>query len=413
MLRGSDVALAEPSLGIVSAERCACRHSPRCWLGAMAVRTFVRRFTICSSGVTVTHLSRGHAQDGQRSRAVGGRSRRPARFTAVVPLCLAACSGARGASTTASSGDSLNARHAAAWRDSSPHTTRFVTVPSGVRLEVLDWGGTGEPLVFLAGLENTGHIFDDFAPRFTDHFHVLGITRRGWGASDHPDSGYSIPILVADVRAVLDSLHLTRVDLVGHSIAGQELSWIAAKDPRRVHRLVYLDAGFDYHTHPIPGSLPSMPLPTATDSASPAAGLDYVRRMSDAPIPEADFRATERFDSGGRDLGPATSSAPSAAVVVSASALAPPLSQVRAPTLAIYDWPIAAAEFLPFISATDTAAPNWLRIAQEWHAAQRDEFKAKVPKARIVELRGASHYVFLTQPDSVAHEMREFLSSAP
>ena len=363
--------------------------------------------------MTVKHCSRGHVGHRPLPRPARARRRRAAPFTILASLCVAACSGARGASTTTRSGDSLNARHVGVWRDASPHTTRFVTVPSGVRLEVLDWGGTGEPLVFLAGLENTGHIFDDFAPRFTDHFHVLGITRRGWGASDHPDSGYTIPILVADVRAVLDSLHLTRVDLVGHSIAGQELSWIAAKDPHRVHRLVYLDAGFDYHTHPIPGILPSMPLPTAEDSASPAAGLAYMRRMSDAPIPEADFRATERFDSTGRDLGPATSSAPSTAVVVSASAIAPPLSEVRAPTLAIYDWPIAAAEFLPFISVTDTAAPHWLRIAQDWHAAQRDEFKAKVRNARIVELHGASHYVFLTEPDSVAHRMRQFLASAP
>lgn len=407
------MALSEPRRGGVARERSAFRHSPRCWLGAMAASTFVRRFAFSSSGVTVMHFSRGHVGHRQRPQPVRPQCRQVAAFSAVASLGVAACSGARGASTTTTSGDSLSGRHAAAWRDASPHTTRFVTVPSGVRLEVLDWGGTGEPLVFLAGLENTGHIFDDFAPRFTDHFHVLGITRRGWGASDHPDSGYTIPILVADVRAVLDSLHLTRVDLVGHSIAGQELSWIAAKDPRRVHRLVYLDAGFDYHTHPIPGSLPSMPLPTAEDSASPAAGLAYMRRMSDAPIPEADFRATELFDSTGRDLGPATSSAPSATVVVSASAIAPPLSQVRAPTLAIYDWPVAAAEFLPFISATDTAAPRWLRIAQDWHAAQRDEFKAKVPNARIVELHGASHYVFLTEPDSVAHEMRQFLASAP
>jgi pimeloyl-ACP methyl ester carboxylesterase len=45
---------------------------------------------------------------------------------------------------------------------------------------VLDWGGTGPPLVFLAGLGNTAHVFDHFAHQFTDRFRVLGVTRRGY-----------------------------------------------------------------------------------------------------------------------------------------------------------------------------------------------------------------------------------------
>ena len=53
---------------------------------------------------------------------------------------------------------------AAPWRDPSPHTVRFVTVDDGVRLEVLDWGGSGRPVVLLAGGGNTAHVFDDFAP---------------------------------------------------------------------------------------------------------------------------------------------------------------------------------------------------------------------------------------------------------
>jgi pimeloyl-ACP methyl ester carboxylesterase len=39
--------------------------------------------------------------------------------------------------------------------DPSPHKASFVTVDKGVKLEVLDWGGSGPPLVFLAGLGNT------------------------------------------------------------------------------------------------------------------------------------------------------------------------------------------------------------------------------------------------------------------
>ena len=84
-----------------------------------------------------------------------------------------------------------------AWqRDSSPHTAQFVTVDTNVKLEVLDWGGSGSPLIFLAGLGNTAHVFDKFAPKFTAKYHVYGITRRGFGVSSTPDSGNSADVWV-------------------------------------------------------------------------------------------------------------------------------------------------------------------------------------------------------------------------
>src|SRR5206468_12922996 len=57
--------------------------------------------------------------------------------------------------------ESLSAE-AAPWHDPSPHTVRVVTVADGVRLEVLDWGGSGRPVVLIAGGGNTAHVFDDF-----------------------------------------------------------------------------------------------------------------------------------------------------------------------------------------------------------------------------------------------------------
>ncbi|MEP7238512.1 MAG: alpha/beta hydrolase, partial [Ferruginibacter sp.] len=66
----------------------------------------------------------------------------------------------------------------------------FVTVDTGVKLELLDWGGKGEPLLFLAGLGNTAHVFEEYAPQFTDEYHVMALTRRGFGASSQPAGGY-------------------------------------------------------------------------------------------------------------------------------------------------------------------------------------------------------------------------------
>src|SRR5262245_2811418 len=126
------------------------------------------------------------------------------------------------------------AQDRAAWRDPSPHQVQFVTVDESVRLEVLDWGGTGRPIVLLAGLSDTAHMFDDFAPKLTRSGRVYGITRRGAGASSTPASGYGADRLGDDVLAVLDSLKINRPILVGHSVAGSELSSIGSRHPERV-----------------------------------------------------------------------------------------------------------------------------------------------------------------------------------
>src|SRR5687767_833152 len=74
------------------------------------------------------------------------------------------------------------------WTDKSPHKAGFVTV-NGVKLHYLDWGGKGETMLFLHGLGDTPHIYDLIAPKFTNEFRVLGLTRRGHGQSDKPDTG--------------------------------------------------------------------------------------------------------------------------------------------------------------------------------------------------------------------------------
>jgi len=76
---------------------------------------------------------------------------------------------------------------ATAWHYELPqHRISFVTVDKDVKLEVLDYGGSGRPLIFLAGLGDTAHVFDKFAPKFIATYHVYGITRRGYGASSAP-----------------------------------------------------------------------------------------------------------------------------------------------------------------------------------------------------------------------------------
>ena len=128
-------------------------------------------------------------------------------------------------------------------RDPS-HDVRWITVDSSVRLEVLDWGGSGPPLVLL-GCYLTAHVHDEFAPKLTNQFHVYGMTRRGIGASDKPTTGYTVPRSATDVLEVLDSLNQQKSLLGGTSCAGQILTVFASQHSDRLRGLVYIDGAGD------------------------------------------------------------------------------------------------------------------------------------------------------------------------
>ena len=125
--------------------------------------------------------------------------------------------------------------------NSSKPKTGFMHV-NGIRLHYLDWGGNGQALIFLTGMGSSAYIYNKFAPRFTDKFRVLALTRRGHGDSDYPEAGYDADTLVEDIRQFMNSLHVEKAVLAGHSLAGVELTHFAATYPERVEKLVYLEA---------------------------------------------------------------------------------------------------------------------------------------------------------------------------
>ena len=131
--------------------------------------------------------------------------------------------------------------------DRTPHAVQFVTVEPEVRLEVLDWEGW-QAARFPGGFGSVC-ASNGFAPQFAKKYHVYGITRRGFGASSHPapaNGNYSADHLGDDVVAVMKALHIERPVLVGHSMAGEELSSVGSRFPEKVAGLVYLDAATDF-----------------------------------------------------------------------------------------------------------------------------------------------------------------------
>jgi non-heme chloroperoxidase len=306
---------------------------------------------------------------------------------------------------------SAQPKAADAWRDTAPHKVGYVQISADVRLHYLDFGGAGPPIVLLAGLGNTAHAFDDFAPSLTDRFHVIALTRRGFGESSHPRTGYDTPRLVEDIRAAIDRLHLGRVMLIGHSIAGEEMTRFAGTYPDRVSKLVYLDAAYDRvaadsmlsELFPVLPDVPPRPEPTAADTASAAAYVAFVHRTRDVDIPEADIRTRYRYDGWNEE---------NTFAYQAMSAEHPQYRKVRAPALAIYSVIDTVSQLEPWQRADRARFAGEQELVRGTESVERklrSQFRDEVPHGFILEIHGAHHWIFVSNRDQVLAAVRRFL----
>jgi hypothetical protein len=260
--------------------------------------------------------------------------------------------------------DLERATEESSWRrDRTPHKIQFVTVEDNVKLEVVDWGGSGRTLILLAGGNNNAHSFDRFAPKLTTAYRVYGITRRGSGISSAPPptcANYAAHRLGDDILAVIAALKLDRPILVGHSLAGEELSSLGSRHPDKVAGLIYLDAGYSY----------------AYDS-SPSEPLTNQPQRQIATVEEAIRAGWQKY------------------------------TKIDVPILAIYALPHERGITDPAKRAEADAHDL------AFQGAMAKAFEKGLPSARVVWLAHADHYVFRSHEADVLREMNRFIAGLP
>jgi pimeloyl-ACP methyl ester carboxylesterase len=301
------------------------------------------------------------------------------------------------------------------WTDPSAKHVRFIAVPGsadgGIRLEVIDWGGHGPPLVLLAGLGESGHIYNDFAPRLTDRFRVFALTRRGHGLSSRADtSTYVLDTLAADIGAVLDSLQLNRASLIGHSIAGAEITRFAARFPDRVERLVYLDASHDFAgIDSVLAANPAWPPDFEPGADTLNAARDWSKR----------YRFGYWSDALESGVNRSPDSDPAADRCLLRDAILHPKEYraVRAPALALTARYTMENWFFYLDPVVDSVkwrqAEYWLTmVVQPWLEIGHERFRREMQAGRTIEFE-TDHHLFNSHPDRTLREIRGFLLSPP
>lgn len=247
----------------------------------------------------------------------------------------------------------------------------FVTV-QGLKLHYLDWGGKGEPLLFLSGTGDTAYAFKDFAPRFSDRFRVIALTRRGYGKSGKPASGYDIPTLGKDVLGFLDKKGIKQTNIICHSAGGDETTYLAVKHPNRVKKLVYMEAAYN--------------------------------RTSIAAMEELDPMGPGQPSSKEQELH-----------WKGMDAFRPNFKAIKAPVLSfysVYEEHPAVSRRTP-LDLREKADRFFWETILPYQLNNIARFKKDIPGAKVVELHGTDHYFFEDPKleDKVIATIREFLIS--
>jgi len=307
--------------------------------------------------------------------------------------------------------------------DSSPHSVQFITVEPNVKLEVLDWGGTGRPVVFLAGLGNTAHAFDKFAPKLTATYHVYGITRRGFGLSSAPtpaNGNYSADRLGDDVLVIIDSLKLNRPVLVGHSIAGEELSSIGSRHPEKVAALIYLDAGYPYAFYDQAHGnmqIDSIDVKKKLEQFLSGDVKDQKQFLNDLQTSmsqlEKDVQETQKQIASMPALPPRQGPGPAIPMAIIAGEQK--YTEIHVPILAIYAVPHNLGPMMnsPMLKDNPTAQAAMKANDLATTSTQANAFEAGVHSAHVVRLPNADHFVFNSNEADVLREMNAFMATLP
>jgi pimeloyl-ACP methyl ester carboxylesterase len=167
----------------------------------------------------------------------------------VLALCLGVALG-----SLLSSGSAVAADRAPPWSTLPPMPDLPAPVATGTT--AIDgariwWGrynsgASGTPVLLLHGGVGSSNYFAYLIPVLTsDHRAVIAIDSRGHGRSTLGQDPLGYARMASDVLAVLDELHVPRVDVVGWSDGGIIGLELAITHPERIARLFAFGANTD------------------------------------------------------------------------------------------------------------------------------------------------------------------------
>ncbi|HWK52823.1 MAG TPA: alpha/beta fold hydrolase [Hyphomicrobiales bacterium] len=242
----------------------------------------------------------------------------------------------------------------------------------------------GPPLVILHGLYGNHANWSAHARQLADDFAVYGFDARNHGQSPWADS-MTLQDMADDVAQTLRALDLGPVAVVGHSMGGKTAMLLAQQQPALVRRLAVVDiAPVDYRK--------------TRDDVLPALLELPLAQMANRAEADA-WLATRVPEKGVRDFL---------------------LTNLQRDAEGGFSWrinlPVIARAFpevagWPDDSGVYEGPALFIRGEQSNYLLARDEAatRAQFPRAEIVTVKGAGHWVHSEKPAEVQQLLRDFL----
>ncbi len=278
-----------------------------------------------------------------------------------------------------------------------PFQAHTLDLPGGVRMRYLDEGPREGPVVVMVhGNPTWSFYFRSLVFALRDRFRCLVPDHVGCGLSDKPqDYNYSLEQRIADLGTLLDALNITRAHLIVHDWGGPIGLGVARRRPALVDRLVVLNTAA-FPSRRIPRRIAVCRLPWLgallvrglNGFSGPAVHL-AVRRPLPPAVRQAmlwphrswaDRVAVHRFV---RDipLGPGHRTQPE-------------IERIGGSLTAFRDRPVLIVWGMRDWCFDSTFLAEW---------------KQRLPRARVVELPEAGHWLLEDDPAAVVTEVDAFL----
>jgi pimeloyl-ACP methyl ester carboxylesterase len=133
---------------------------------------------------------------------------------------------------------------------------KVVLLPNSEHLAYIDMGDPkGPPVVLIHGYTDNARDWVPLIPYLSRHYRLIVVDIRGHGRSDKPECCYARIDFAYDIKLLLDTLHIPRADIVGHSLGSMITQVLAEQWPDRVRKVILISSTGG----PRPSSRPEKP----------------------------------------------------------------------------------------------------------------------------------------------------------
>ncbi|MDR7006189.1 alpha/beta fold hydrolase [Paraburkholderia strydomiana] len=254
--------------------------------------------------------------------------------------------------------------------------------------------GKGSPIVLQTGYRATLSEWNAaFLASLARQHEVIVFDNRGIGRSEPDASASTAKGMADDLDALIGTLKLRDVTVVGWSMGGAVAAQLALDYPANVQRIVLMSA-------PAPGRLgvPVAPDVMATLSGAPGTTFDDVMKLL---FPASAVKAASKCFRQNMFV-PADYGNPPvpAAVTAGQSAL-----------LAAWEKDNAAADALPKLRI-DTLVLSGAND-QVLHEQNGEAIAKAIPRAEFLDVKGAGHAMMFQYPNALAAAVNRFIAQSP